>query len=147
MTVGKATPKITSIILAVSLGINLLITGIYIGSFFKPNFKKYRELRSTTAMLISIMPEENRSRLRGKIVTGNDLSWSKIDRRAQRNAIQEILLKKDFRPEELREILLKNAKVISMSNKNLINALVQEISDLKNDERFILVDKLWSQKK
>ena len=147
MTKKKSNFTFFNIILIVSVGLNFIIIGIYLGSFIKPDFRNHREVRSASAVLIRVLPEESRKRLRTRIYEEENFNWTKIDRKGQRNSIRNNLLKEFFDPDELREILRSNAQVLSYNNEKLIDALIEEISTLKKNDRFILAERLKHYKK
>ena len=147
MTRKKSNFTFFNILLIASVGFNFIIIGIYLGSFIKPDFRNHREARSASAALIGVLPDESRKRLRTRIYEEENFNWTKIDRKSQRNLIRNNLLKDFFDPDELREILRSNAQVLSYNNEKLIDALIEEISTLKKNDRFILAERLKNYKK
>ncbi len=147
MTKKKSIYTFFNILLIVSVGLNFIFIGIYLGSFLKPDFRNHREIRSASAMLIRARPEQSKRNLRSNLYQEKKFNWTRIDRKEQRDSIRRNLLKDSFDPVQLREILNSNAQILSYNNEQLINVLINEISSLKKQERFFLAERLKNYKK
>ena len=144
----KNLPKSVVAILIISLSLNLLVVGIFVGrAIYKPMGKDFRRIVSSSFyhQIVRALPNEQRRNLKKSFKERNKKEFRKLSRTDNFNQIsklEQVLLKTKINESALKSILESDHTKFSKRHALFTKGIIIEILSMNLEEREMFVTRL-----
>lgn len=141
------TPRRVKVLLAVSLGLNLLVVGAVVGTALTGGSKGGPQRFDLTAgPLTRAMDDDRRDSLRARLSEADVFRrGDRADIRADMNRLVEALRAPDFDAQAFVDALTRQRDRLRAGQDAAVTAIVEEIETMSQDERNAFADRLVEQ--